>query len=218
MANVVLNSQISYYQKHAIHLTLFGMLHAREGPTLTYKKLMKTIPLTRFAFIAAFGAVAPAYSQETGETTAEVVPAPGSLATSIRDGATFSILASAIKAAELEEELGGNNRYTVFAPTDEAFAKLPAGFLDKLLLPENKEKLRSLVLFHVIPGEFPTINLKDGDLKTANGDKVEIDVDGDKIEIEDADVVNADQLASNGVIHVIDEVLVPKAIKKDLAK
>jgi len=142
----------------------------------------------------------------------EKIPAPGSVASVIHDGVTFSILAKLVKAAELEETLSGAGPFTVFGATDEAFGKLPSGALDKLLLPENKEKLRTLVTYHVIPGQFLSSSLKDGDVKTLSGDKVKVDVDGKKIEVDDAKVVSTDVVANNGVFHAIDKVLVPKTL------
>lgn len=177
---------------------------------------MKTIKLTQFACFLSLALAAPAVWAQTEaaeKTTKTEVAKSGSVADIIKDGATFSILAKALKAADLEATLGGKDIYTVFAPTDEAFGKLPKDALDKLLLPENKEKLRTLLLFHVVPGQVLSTSLKDDTKsKTASGDSFEIDVDGAKIKIEDAKVVNADVVANNGVIHVIDKVLVPKSL------
>ena len=183
---------------------------------------MKLKAITRFALLLSLGAVAPIASAQdtkkevvtktTTTTTKENVPAPGSLASVIHDGVTFSILAKAVKAAELEETLSGKGPFTIFAPTDEAFAKLPKDALDKLLLPENKEKLRTLLTYHVIAGQNISSSLKDGDLTTLSGDKVKIDVDGDKIEVDDAKVASADVIANNGVFHSIDKVNVPKSL------
>jgi uncharacterized surface protein with fasciclin (FAS1) repeats len=145
-------------------------------------------------------------------------PEVGTIARMVKDGASFSILSKAIEAAGLEEVLSGAGPNTLFAPTDEAFTKLPKGMLDKLLLPENKEKLRQLLSYHLIPGEFLTSSLKDGELKTASGDKVKIDVELKKVKVNDAKVVNQDLVASNGIIQVIDEVLMPKDFKIDKDK
>ncbi|MCW1887117.1 fasciclin domain-containing protein [Luteolibacter flavescens] len=182
---------------------------------------MKT-NITRLALIFAVSTFAPAaFAQEekkedkkpaaTDEKVVEV-PEPGTIAASIRDGATFSILTKALQATGLDETLGTKGAYTVFAPTDEAFLKLPEGALDKLMLPENKEKLRSLLLYHVLPGTFTMAELKDGDIKTANGEKVEIDVKSDTKEVEDSKISKADLVTSNGVVHSIDKVLVPESL------
>lgn len=179
---------------------------------------MKTKSITRYALIFAMAAAVPAtvHAQETKAeevAAAEAAVATGSLAAKLKDGVTFSILSKALNETGLDVALGGKDVFTVFAPTDEAFGKLPAGALDKLMLPENKEKLRSLLLYHVVAGQMNASTLQDGDLKTMNGEKVEIDLESDgKIEVEDSNVVNADQSASNGVYHVIDKVLIPESL------
>ena len=137
---------------------------------------------------------------------------PGSLTTVIADSATFSTLTSALKAAELDGVLGGNDEFTIFAPTDEAFGKLPEGTLAKLLLPENKEKLRMLLLYHVVAGKVMAANLIEGDVKTVNGEKVKIGVSPGKIEINGEKVYSADTAATNGVMHSIGKVLVPSSL------
>lgn len=178
---------------------------------------MKTKELTRLALLLALAPLAPiAFAQEAADKkpAAEEKAASdaGTITAAVRDSATFSILTKALKAAELDVTLGSKGTYTVFAPTDEAFGKLPEGTLDKLLLPENKEKLRSLLMYHVVPGKFMAADLKDGDVKTANGEKVEIDVETDGVEVEDSKVSKADLVLSNGVVHSIDKVLVPKSL------
>ena len=177
--------------------------------------LLALLPLTP----AAFAQTKEKEKAEEGKKPAvkEIVvveaPAPGTLATAINDGATFSILSKALKAADLEMTLGDpKGSFTIFAPTDEAFMKLKEGTMDKLLLPENKEKLRSLLLFHVIPGKFTSSELKDGELTTANGEKADIDVDGHTVEIEEAKVSKADLVLKNGVMHSIGNVIVPKSL------
>ena len=137
---------------------------------------------------------------------------PGTIAAALRDGVTFSILTKAIKATGLEESLGTKGSYTIFAQTDEAFGKLPEGTLATLMLPENKEKLRSLVLYHVVPGIFTSSDLKDGAIKSSNGEKFEIDIERNAIEVEDSKVAKADLVVNNGVIHSIDKVMVPKSL------
>ena len=99
----------------------------------------------------------------------------------------------------------------MFAPTDEAFAKLPAGTLESLLKPENKSKLAGILTYHVVPGKVMAADVvKLTSAKTVNGQSVKITVDGGKVKVNDANVVKADVAASNGVIHVIDAVLLPK--------
>ena len=101
--------------------------------------------------------------------------------------------------------------FTVFAPSDEAFSKLPAGTLDDLLKPENKKKLAALLAYHVLEGKVMAADVKTMMAKTANGAKLDIKVTGDVVMVNDAKVVKADVKASNGVIHVIDSVLMPPA-------
>jgi uncharacterized surface protein with fasciclin (FAS1) repeats len=136
----------------------------------------------------------------------------GSLTSMIADSVTFSTLTKALVAAELDATLGAEGEYTIFAPTDEAFGKLPEGTLAKLLLPENKEKLRSLLLFHVVPGKVLSTDLKNGDAKTLNGEKVKVDVSENKIEIQGNKVFSADVVATNGVMHTIGKVMIPKSL------
>jgi uncharacterized surface protein with fasciclin (FAS1) repeats len=123
----------------------------------------------------------------------------------------FNTLAKALQAAGLVDTLKGKGPFTVFAPTDDAFAKLPAGTLDELLKPENKEKLKSILLYHVVSGKVTAAKvMKMQSAKTLNGQNVTIAVNDGKVMVNDATVVKADVMASNGVIHVIDTVLLPK--------
>lgn len=123
----------------------------------------------------------------------------------------FTTLAKALQAADLVDTLKGKGPFTVFAPTDEAFAKLPAGTLDDLLKPENKEKLKAILLYHVVPGKVTAAKVsKMSSAKTVNGKELTISASGGTVKVNDATVVKADVMASNGVIHVIDTVLLPK--------
>ncbi len=121
----------------------------------------------------------------------------------------FNTLVIAVKAAGLVDTLNGAGPFTVFAPTDEAFAKLPAGTLDTLLKPENKEKLTAILTYHVLAGKVMAADVKTMAAKTVNGKEAAIKVDGGKVTIGAATVVKTDIAASNGVIHVIDTVLIP---------
>ena len=122
----------------------------------------------------------------------------------------FNTLAKALQAADLVDTLKGAGPFTVFAPTDEAFAKLPAGTLDDLLKPENKEKLKAILTYHVVPGKVMAAQaMKLHSAKTVNGKDLTIKTAGGKVMINDATVTKADIHASNGVIHVIDTVLLP---------
>ena len=124
-------------------------------------------------------------------------------------------LVAAVKAAGLVETLEGKGPFTVFAPTDAAFAKLPAGTVDSLLLPENREKLRRILTYHVVPGKLEAASLTEGKkLKTAEGEELTVKLKDGKVWIVDAKggtsmvtISNVNQ--SNGVIHVIDSVIIP---------
>jgi len=127
---------------------------------------------------------------------------------------SFTTLAKALQAADLVDTLKGKGPFTVFAPTDEAFAKLPKSTLDDLLKPENKAMLRRVLTAHVVPGRVTSsdvVKLKSA--KAVSGDTLAIAASGGKVMIDGATVVKADIAASNGVIHVIDSVIVPKDAK-----
>jgi uncharacterized surface protein with fasciclin (FAS1) repeats len=122
----------------------------------------------------------------------------------------FKTLAAALGAAGLVETLKGSGPYTVFAPTDEAFAKLPVGTVENLLKPENKAKLTAILTYHVVPGAVMAEQVtKLDEAKTVNGAMVKVSTEDGKVMINDATVVKADIEASNGVIHVIDKVILP---------
>lgn len=127
----------------------------------------------------------------------------------------FGTLVAALTAAGLVETLQGAGPFTVFAPTDAAFAALPAGLLDKLLLPENKDVLVSILTYHVVPGMVMSADIMAGDVATVEGSSVTLDTSYG-VKVNGANVTAADVAASNGVIHVIDAVIVPPTV--DLAK
>jgi len=123
----------------------------------------------------------------------------------------FKTLATALQAAGLVDTLKGTGPFTVFAPTDEAFAKLPAGTVQDLLKPENHDKLVSILTYHVVPGKVMAKDVvKLHEAKTVNGREVKITTDGGKVMVDDANVVRTDIACSNGVIHVIDSVILPQ--------
>ena len=122
----------------------------------------------------------------------------------------FKTLAAALQAAGLVDTLKGPGPFTVFAPTDAAFAKLPAGTVESLLKPENKAKLTAILTYHVVPGAVKAEQVtKLDEAKTVNGAMVRVSTDHGKVMINNANVVKADIPASNGVIHVIDTVILP---------
>jgi len=123
---------------------------------------------------------------------------------------SFTTLAAALKAADLITALKGSGPFTVFAPTDEAFQKLPAGTVETLLKPENKEKLRAILTYHVVAGKVGSAEVvKLTSAKTLNGQDVNITTHDGNVMVNEAKVVKADIQASNGVIHVIDSVILP---------
>ncbi|UUY03646.1 fasciclin domain-containing protein [Svornostia abyssi] len=148
---------------------------------------------------------APAETQTTEMAASEDIVA---LASGNDD---LSTLVTAVTAADLVETLQGDGPFTVFAPTNEAFEALPAGTLDDLLKPENKEQLTEILTYHVVPDEAMAADLTDGQkLKTVQGEELEVGVaDDGTVTINGAEVTTADVDASNGVVHVIDEVLTP---------
>lgn len=123
----------------------------------------------------------------------------------------FETLVAAIKAAGLAETLSGKGPFTVFAPTDEAFAKLPAGTVESLLKPENKDKLIAILTYHVVSGKVKAADVVKLDTATTvNGKSADITVKGSSVKIDAANVTATDIAASNGVIHVIDSVIIPE--------
>ena len=126
----------------------------------------------------------------------------------------FSTLVSAVKAAGLVDTLSGPGPYTVFAPTNAAFAALPAGTLDSLLQPANQAQLKKILEYHVVPGKVVAADVKPGTITTAEGGTITVSVENGKVVLTDgkggkATVTQTDIMASNGVIHVIDAVLLP---------
>lgn len=122
----------------------------------------------------------------------------------------FKTLAAALEAADLVDTLKGSGPFTVFAPTDDAFAKLPAGTVENLLKPENKDQLVAILTYHVVPSKVMAADVvKLDEAKTVNGKMLSIEKKGDAVMVNDAKVTATDIAASNGVIHVIDTVILP---------
>ncbi|MBX3286457.1 MAG: fasciclin domain-containing protein [Actinobacteria bacterium] len=168
-------------------------------------------------------ATTAASAEETSTTVAadETTEAPAIDAGTIVDIAAgnddFSTLVAAVQAADLVDTLSGDGPFTVFAPTNEAFAALPDGTLDTLLMPENKDQLAGILTYHVVAGKVMAADLSDGqEVETVNGEMLTVGIDGEKVTLTDAagntvNVVDTDIEASNGVIHVIDGVVLPSA-------
>jgi len=123
----------------------------------------------------------------------------------------FNTLVAAVQAADLVNTLKGEGPFTVFAPTDEAFAKLPPGTVEALLKPENKDKLQAILLYHVVPGKVMAAEVVGmNSAKTAGGQSVSISQKDGGVYVDNAEVIKADIVCSNGVIHVIDSVIMPQ--------
>ena len=147
----------------------------------------------------------PALAGDHGDKAA--TPSIVAIASSNED---FKTLTAALKAADLVETLQGDGPFTVFAPTDAAFAKLPAGTLENLLKPENKAQLAGILTYHVVAGKVTAADVvKLKSAKTVNGKEARITVQEGKVMVDGATVTTTDITASNGVIHVIDSVILP---------
>lgn len=160
---------------------------------------MKTlIQMLIVAMVMSFSI--PAFSDSHEKDIVDTAVAAGS----------FNTLVAAVTAADLVDTLKSEGPFTVFAPTDDAFAKLPAGTLDDLLKPENKDKLATILLYHVVPGKVGAADVvKLSSAKTANDMELMIKVEGNDVMVGEAKVVQTDIMTSNGVIHVIDTVMLP---------
>ena len=146
-------------------------------------------------------------AEDTTEDAAEAEE-PGTIVDVAAGNEDFSTLVAAVEAAGLAETLSSEGPFTVFAPTNDAFAALPEGLLDALLLPENQETLVKILTYHVLAGEVTSDMVTAGDVATVEGQNITITTDGG-VKVNDANVIATDVMASNGVIHVIDAVIVP---------
>jgi uncharacterized surface protein with fasciclin (FAS1) repeats len=154
-----------------------------------------TLALTTAASMIASTAFAGGHTKDIVDTAVEA--------------GNFTTLVAAVEAADLVETLKSEGPFTVFAPTDDAFAALPEGTVEELLMPENKDQLTSILTYHVVPGKVMSTDLSDDmEAETVQGDTVTIDLD-DGVMVDGANVTTADIETSNGVIHVIDAVIMP---------
>ena len=163
---------------------------------------MKTmLTFTSMALIGIMAVVAPVRAQKPKDIVDTAVAA-----------GSFTTLAKALTAADLVATLKGPGPFTVFAPTDEAFAELPAGTVENLLKPASKAMLRRVLMYHVVPGKMMAADVvKISSAKAVSGDMLSIKVNGGTVMVDQARVVKTDIAASNGVIHVVDAVLLPQA-------
>jgi len=147
-----------------------------------------------------------AVAEETTEATTV-----GTIVDVASGAGNFGTLVAAVTAAELVETLSGEGPFTVFAPTDEAFAALPAGVVDALLLPENKALLAQILTYHVVSGKVMAADVTDSDVATVEGQTIKLST-ASGVTVNGATVVTADVAASNGVIHAIDQVILPPGV------
>jgi len=164
---------------------------------------------TKFAKFLVAGALALAVAFAGNAALAGCGGEHDIVDTAAEDG-SFSTLVAAVKAAGLVEALKGDGPFTVFAPSDEAFAKLPAGTLESLLKPENKDKLTAILTYHVVPGKILSGDVKPGRVETLQGSKLLVSKRKGALMVDQASIVATDVTATNGVIHVINEVIMPK--------
>ena len=180
---------------------------------------MKVLPIAALALVAGLALAGCSSSSDSTAASAsptmaasEAAAAPAAAGDIIDIASTtkgFSTLAAAVTAAGLVDTLKGTGPFTVFAPTDAAFAALPAGILDALLLPENRDALIKILKYHVVAGAVMSGDITDGQVATLEGQKVTLSTDNGNYYVEAGTVVQADVVGSNGVIHAIDVVLLP---------
>jgi uncharacterized surface protein with fasciclin (FAS1) repeats len=189
------------------------MAKKNSSNIITFLVLLAVVAIT-YLIVKSIGCYAGNPSGENYSSKSyDVIQAKDIVDTAV-DADQFKTLVAAVKAAGLVETLKGNGPFTVFAPTDAAFAKIPAGTVELLLKPENKAMLTNILINHVVPGKvMATDVVKMNDIKTIKGDSLKVSTMGNKVKINDANVLTTDIVASNGVIHVIDTVLMPKISK-----
>lgn len=190
---------------------LHDVIQALENLIKMMKTKFKALALTAFTFAAT----APLFAMEEmkdadgkKEMTAEM--SDKNIVETASGMNNFTTLVAAVKAAELVETLSGDGPFTVFAPTNEAFEKLPAGTVEELLKPENKEKLQNILKFHVVPGKIMAADVKTMAADTAAGEKVGVVVEDGVVLYGGQKVIKTDIVTSNGVIHWIDGVAMPE--------
>jgi len=175
-------------------------------------ELMSSAAALTLALLAGAGtAAAGTPKPEVKDMTTSQISKTQDIVTTAVAAGSFKTLAAALQAAGLVETLQGKGPFTVFAPTDEAFAKLPKGTVEELLKPENKAKLTGILTYHVVAGNVmakDVVGLKSA--KTVNGQSLTVVVKDGKVAVDGANVVKTDIACSNGVIHVIDSVVLPK--------
>lgn len=172
-------------------------------------KTRKIITITATFLLIPALVFAGSYSK--AKTAAQAATGSMDIVDTAVSAGSFNTLAAALKAADLVDTLRGEGPFTVFAPTDDAFAKLPEGTLQDLLRPENKAKLQSILTYHVVSGKVMAKDVTTmSSAKTVNGGSFQISQRDGSVMVDNAKVIKTDVMASNGVIHVIDTVIIPK--------
>jgi uncharacterized surface protein with fasciclin (FAS1) repeats len=173
--------------------------------------------VTGIVGISTFAQVPAIAHNHSGSTAAPATTASanGTVVDLAANNDSFSTLAQAVRAAGLEQALSAPGPYTVFAPTDEAFAELPDGALELLLEPENRGLLQQVLTYHVVPGRVTSDQLSTGSVDTLGGG-VAIRLEEDRVIVNDGSVVEADITASNGVVHAVNRVLIPRELRETL--
>lgn len=175
---------------------------------------LKYIGIAAVAVVALAGCSSTASSTTSESPTASASVAPsatGDVVAVASSNPTTTTLVVALEAAGLVETLQGPGPFTVFAPTDDAFAALPAGVLDKLVQPENKATLQKILTYHVVPGAVTSSDISDGKVKTVEGQDVTLST-ANGVTVNGAEVTTADVMATNGVVHLINQVLIPPGV------
>jgi uncharacterized surface protein with fasciclin (FAS1) repeats len=177
------------------------------------EKNMSVLRRSAIAGLVIAGLLTLSACGSDSDTAAETVTEEVSVGTivDVAVANNFSTLVAAVTAADLVETLSGEGPFTVFAPTDEAFAALPAGVLDALLLPENKAVLAQILTYHVVSGKVMAADVTDGDVPTVEGNTIALST-AMGVTVNGANVVTADVEASNGVVHAIDAVILPPGL------
>lgn len=209
---------------HSVLLLRVEKRRARPpGEHMSKSKLLAVLAASSVLTLAACGAdsTTPVEDSTPATTPAETTPMettpaanpaePGTVVEVATSNGSFTTLVAAVTTAGLAETLSGEGPFTVFAPTDSAFAALPEGVLEKLLLPENKDTLVKILSYHVLSQKVMAAEVTDGAVATVEGSEITLST-ADGVKVNDATVVGADVPASNGVIHVIDKVILPAGL------
>ncbi len=174
------------------------------------KKLITTLLIASTLPLAAFAGYGDGNESSGKDKSYDKKAMKADIVDTAAAAGDFNTLVAALKAADLVETLKGEGPFTVFAPTDEAFEALPEGTVENLLRPENKEMLTAVLTYHVVPSKVKSKDVKPMEAPTVNGQTATIEVKDGKVTIEGANVIKTDIYATNGVIHVIDKVILPE--------